>query len=94
MKRLIGYVESIDWKENTCRLRIPNIDGLEMMSYIDPAIAILRQRRTRNEDLQIADIPYHMQGLRIKDIVFCVDSEDESDKYTILGFYGGTSDGK
>ena len=28
MIRYIGYVESIDWEDNTCRVRIPNIDGL------------------------------------------------------------------
>lgn len=91
MKRYIGYVEEIDWETNTCKLRIPNVDGLDTLAYVDPTIAILRRLRTDKSNLQNADIPYHMQGLRLNDIVYCLDSESENDNYTIVGFYGGTN---
>lgn len=94
MKRYIGYVEEIDWNESTCKIRIPNVDGLEQLAYVDPAIALLRQIKTRNADLQEASIPYHLQGLRIHDIVYCLDSEDNCDNYTIVGFFGGNIDDK
>ena len=92
MKRYVGYVESIDWSTNTCKVRIPNVDGLAQLAYVDPAIALLRQVRTKNEDLEDADIPYHLQGLRIHDIVYCLDSEDEGDNYVIAGFFGSNID--
>lgn len=92
MKRYIGYVESIDWENNQCKVRVPNVDGLDKLSYVDLGIAVLRQVRTKNADLENASIPYHLQGLRVKDIVFLVDSEDENDDYTIVGFYGGVSE--
>jgi hypothetical protein len=89
MQRYVGYVEEIDWDSNTCKVRIPNRDGLETLAYIDPAMALLRQIRTNNEDLQDADIPYHLRGLRIKDVIYLVDSESENDNYTVMGFFGG-----
>lgn len=93
MKRYIGYVESIDWTENTCKLRIPNLDGLGVLAYVDPAIAMLRQLRTKTEDLIDADIPYHLQGLRIGDIVYCLlekTSGEQVSDCAIVGFFGGT----
>ena len=92
MKRYVGYVEEIDWDANMCKVRIPNIDGLQEISRIDPAMAILVQKKTQTADLEEADIPFHMQGLRIGDIVYCLDSEEENDTYTLVGFYGGTAD--
>lgn len=92
MKRYIGYVETIDWEHNTCKVRIPNLDGLDGLAYIDPAIAILRQNRTPVEDLEDASIPYHLQGLRVHDIVYCLESGEENDTYTIVGFYGGVAE--
>lgn len=92
MKRYIGYVEEIDWANNLCRVRIPNLDGLETLAYIDPVIALMRQNRTATQDLEEAAIPYHMQGLRLHDIVYCLESEEENDIYTLVGFYGGTAE--
>lgn len=89
MIRYVGYVEEINWEENTCKLRIPNRDGLDQLAYIDPAMALLRNLRTANAVLQDANIPYHLQGLRLKDIVYVLDPEDENDNLTILGFFGG-----
>lgn len=94
MKRYIGFVEEIDWSDSTCKLRIPNLDGLAQSAYADPAIALLRQIKTKNADLEVADIPYHLQGLRIHDIVYCLDSEDEGDNFTIVGFFGSNIDDK
>lgn len=90
MKRYVGYVEEIDWNTNSCKIRVPNVDGLNESAYIDPALMLLRQIRTATDALEIAEIPYHLQGLRIGDIVYCMDSEEEGDTYAILGFFGGT----
>lgn len=91
MKRYVGYVEEIDWDTNLCKVRIPNVDGLQEIARIDPAMAILVQKKTQTADLEEASIPFHMQGLRLGDIVYCLDSEEENDTYTLVGFYGGTS---
>ena len=89
MIRYIAYVESIDWKENTCRVRVPNLDGLGISAYQDPALRLLLPNRPKEKDLELADIPYHLQGLRVKDVVYVLDSEDPNDNLAIVGFYGG-----
>ena len=92
MRRYIAIVEEIDWTSNTCKVRVPNLDGLEKLASMDPGIAILRQMRTKTADLQTACIPYTLQGLRLQDIVYVLDSEDPNDNFTITGFYGGVSE--
>lgn len=89
MIRYIGYVESIDWEENTCRVRIPNLDGLGVSAYNTPYLRMLLPNRPDVESLAKADIPYHLQGLRVKDVVYVLDSGDETDNLAIVGFYGG-----
>lgn len=89
MIRYIAYVESIDWKDNTCKVRIPNIDGLGMSAYQDPALSLLLPNRPPTRDLEKADIPFHLQGLRVNDVVYVLDSEDPNDNLAIVGFYGG-----
>lgn len=89
MIRYIGYVESIDWEDNTCRVRIPNIDGLGKSSYNTPYLRALLPNRPEVESLNIADIPYHLQGLRVHDVVYLLDSEDANDNLAVIGFYGG-----
>lgn len=89
MIRYIGYVEEIDWKENTCKVRIPNLDGLGILEYKPDFMRLLLPNRPSTESLEDADIPYHMQGLRVHDVVYVLDSEDPNDKFTIVGFYGG-----
>jgi hypothetical protein len=92
MRRYIAIVEEINLVDSTCKVRVPNLDGLEKLASLDPGIAILRQMHTSTNDLQTAAVPYHLQGLRLKDIVFVLDSEDDNDNYTITGFYGGVSE--
>lgn len=89
MIRYVGYVEEIDWINNTCKVRIPNIDGFGVGDYSNPYIAQLLPNRPAVETLEDANIPYHLQGLRVHDIVYLIDSEDENDNLTIVGFYGG-----
>lgn len=89
MIRYIGYVESIDWEDNTCRVRIPNIDGLGKSSYNTPYLRALLPNRPEIESLNIANIPYHLQGLRVHDVVYLLDSEDANDNLSVIGFYGG-----
>ena len=89
MIRYIAYVESIDWKDNTCRVRVPNIDGLGISAYQDPALRLLLPNRAATAALEKADIPYHLQGLRVNDVVYVLDSEDPNDNLSIVGFYGG-----
>lgn len=89
MIRYIGYVESIDWEDNTCRIRIPNVDGLGMSAYGTPFMRDLLPNRAKTEHLEKADIPYHLQGLRVNDVVYVLDSEDPNDNFTVLGFFGG-----
>ncbi len=89
MIRYIGYVESIDWEDNTCRVRIPNIDGLGKSSYNTPYLRALLPNRPEVESLNIANIPYHLQGLRVHDVVYLLDSEDANDNLSVIGFYGG-----
>lgn len=89
MIRYIGYVEEIDWKGNTCKVRIPNLDGLGISEYKPDFMRLLLPNRPSTESLEDADIPYHMQGLRVHDVVYVLDSEDPNDKFTIVGFYGG-----
>ena len=90
MVRRIAYVESIDWSENECRVRVPNLDGFEESTYSDADIAALLQGRCSADQLEHADIPYHLQGLRVHDVVYVLDSEDSNDHLAIVGFYGGT----
>lgn len=90
MLRRIGYVEAIDWNENTAKIRIPNIDGFDESEYADPDLILLLQSRPSTTQLDTADIPYHLQGLRVKDVVYVLDSEDDGDHLAIVGFYGGT----
>lgn len=90
MIRYIGYVESIDWKNNTCKVRIPNIDGLGISAYKEPFMNMLLPNRPPTESLQDADIPFHLQGLRVNDVVYVLESEDSNDNFAIVGFYGGT----
>lgn len=90
MIRYIGYVESIDWEDNTCRVRIPNTDGLGKSAYSTPYLRALLPNRPDVESLQKADIPYHLQGLRVHDVVYLLDSGDENDNLSVIGFYGGT----
>lgn len=89
MIRRIGYVESIDWEDNTCRVRVPNLDGLGVAAYGVPFLRTLLPSRPDVESLEKADIPYHLQGLRVHDVVYVLDSEDPNDNLTIVGFYGG-----
>ena len=90
MQRRNAYVESIDWSENECTVRVPNLDGFDDAAYSDADIAVLLQGRCGTGQLEHADIPYHLQGLRVKDVVYVIDSEDENDHLAILGFFGGT----
>jgi hypothetical protein len=89
MIRRIGYVEQIDWEENTCKIRIPNLDGMAKDEYGSEYLRMLLPNRPEIEDLQDADIPYHMQGLRVHDVVYVLDSEEPNDNYVIVGFFGG-----
>lgn len=89
MIRYIGYVESIDWKDNTCKVRIPNVDGLGVSEYKTPFMRMLLPNRPPTESLEKADIPYHLQGLRVHDVVYVLDSEDPNDNFTVVGFFGG-----
>jgi hypothetical protein len=89
MIRYVGYVETIDWENNTCKVRIPNVDGLAVPEYGAPALRLLLPNRAKTEHLEDADIPYHLQGLRVGDVVYVLDAEDPNDKFTIVGFYGG-----
>lgn len=89
MIRYIGYVEEIDWEDNTCKVRIPNLDGLGISAYNNPLLRALLPNRPSTDDLKTADIPFHLQGLRLHDVVYVLDSEDANDKLAIVGFYGG-----
>ena len=89
MIRYVGYVESIDWEENTCKVRIPNLDGLGISAYKTDFMRNLLPNRPPTNALEDADIPFHLQGLRVKDVVYVLDSEDPNDRFTIVGFYGG-----
>lgn len=89
MIRYVGYVESIDWENNTCKVRIPNRDGLGQLAYASPFLRNLLPNRPDTDSLEDADIPYHLQGLRVKDVVYVLDSEDVNDNLTVVGFYGG-----
>ncbi len=89
MTRYVGYVESIDWKENTCKVRIPNLDGLGISAYQSPFLRNLLPNRPPTESLEDADIPFHLQGLRVGDVVYVLDSGDPNDRFAIVGFYGG-----
>lgn len=89
MIRYIGYVEEIDWEDNTCKVRIPNVDGLGIDEYKDDFMRTLLPSRPDVDSLEKADIPYHLQGLRVGDVVYVLDSEDPNDNYAITGFYGG-----
>lgn len=90
MIRYIGYVEKINWEDNTCYVRVPNVDGLGVAAYKPSFMRNLLPNRPHTESLEKADIPYHLQGLRVNDVVYILDSEDPNDNYTIVGFYGGT----
>lgn len=90
MERRIAYVESIDWAENECTVRVPNLDGFNDSAYSDADIAVLLQGRCLDTQLEHADIPYHLQGLRVKDVIYVLDSEDSNDHLVIVGFFGGT----
>lgn len=90
MKRRIGYVESIDYANNTCKVRVPSLDGFDENFYRDNDLMNLRIIRTQDENLQEADIPMTLQGLRKGDIVYCIDSDVQNDNYVILGFFGAT----
>lgn len=90
MKRRIGYVESLDFINNTCRLRIPSLDGFDENFYRDHNLMNLRIIRTPDSQLKNADIPMTLQGLRKGDVVYCIDSELVNENYVILGFFGGT----
>jgi len=89
MIRRIGYVEEINWKDNTCKVRIPNVDGMAKSEYGSEYLRMLLPNRPEIGDLMDADIPYHLQGLRVHDVVFLLDSEDANDNFTIVGFFGG-----
>lgn len=89
MIRYIGYVESIDWETNICKVRVPNIDGLGTSAYKPQFMSGLLPNRPPVEFLQDAEIPYHLQGLRVGDVVYVLESEDSNDNYAIVGFYGG-----
>lgn len=90
MIRRIAYVESIDWADNECLVRVPNLDGFDAGEYADADLAVLLQGRCGTAQLEHADIPYHLQGLRVKDVVYVLDSEDDNDHLAIVGFFGGT----
>lgn len=89
MIRYIGYVESIDWINNTCKVRIPNLDGFGVSAYNNPGMIDLLPNRPPTNDLEDADIPFHLQGLRVNDVVYVLESEDPNDNFAIVGFYGG-----
>lgn len=90
MIRRIAYVEEIDWVDNTCRVRIPNIDGLKESEYTSSMLSMLLPARPSVQELAEADIPYHLQGLRVGDVVYVLDSEDYNNNLTIVAFFGGT----
>lgn len=90
MKRYIGVIEEIDWKTNSCRVRIPSKDGIGILATTDIGFAIMNQLLTQTKQLQIGKIPFTLRGLRVKDIVLVIDSEDINDDYAVIGFYGGT----
>lgn len=90
MIRRIGYVEQIDWESNTCKLRVPNLDGMAVSEYGTEYLRMLLPNRPSVESLLDADIPYHMQGLRVHDVVYVLDSEEDNDNFAIIGFFGGT----
>lgn len=90
MKRYVGIVEEIDWKDSSCRVRIPSKDGLSILATTDIGFAVMNQLLTSTKQLQVSKIPFTLRGLRVKDIVLVLDSEDNNDDYTVVGFYGGT----
>ena len=90
MVRRIAYVVSIDWANNECTVRVPNLDGFNTDAYSDTDLASLLQGRCSDAQLEHADIPYHLQGLRLNDVVYVLDSEDENDHLAVVGFFGGT----
>jgi hypothetical protein len=65
MIRRIGYVEQINWDENTCKVRIPNLDGMAKDEYSSEYLRMLLPNRPEVEDLQDSDIPYHRQGKNV-----------------------------
>lgn len=90
MRRYIGYVERVDIKNNTCKIRVPNLDGFDAATCDRLGMGILRLTNTDTDGLRDADIPMHLQGIRVGDIVYCVDSGVANENYQLLGFFGGT----
>lgn len=90
MRRYIGYVEDLDIKANTCKIRVPNLDGFDADTYAQIGMSIMRITSTAIKDLREADIPMHLQGIQVGDIVYCLDSGDANENFQLMGFFGGT----
>lgn len=90
MKRYIGYVERIDVLNNTCKVRVPNRDGFDDHFYTESGLLRMQIIKTPTDALDDADLPISLQGIRVGDIVYCLDSEEPNENLTIIGFYGGT----
>lgn len=91
MKRYVAIVEQLDWDKNTCKIRVPNRDGFGEADYQINDIVILRQIRTATSNLQNAEIPRHLQGLRKGDVVLCIDAQSQNDNPIIVSYHGGTA---
>ena len=50
----------------------------------------MRITSTAVKDLREADIPMHLQGIQVGDIVYCLDSGDANENFQLMGFFGGT----
>lgn len=90
MRRYIGYVELLDVKANTCKVRIPNLDGFDAAMYGQLGLDIMQITSTPTQNLRDADIPLHLQGIQVGDIVYCLESGDANENLQLMGFFGGT----
>ena len=91
MERHIGIVDEIDWTTSKAKIRVPGRDGfLNADSYQVTDSLLMRQVRTATDNLQLADIPRHMQGIRVGDIVLCLDDGIQNSDMIMLGFFGGS----
>lgn len=90
MRRYIGYVERVDIANNTCQVRVPNLDGFDAETYNSLGLSRMVLTSTPTDNLRDADIPMHLQGIRVGDIVYCLDSEVANENFQLMGFFGGT----
>lgn len=89
MRRYVGIIEEIDWSINKAHVRIPNRDGFsEESTYQLPDLMNQQLKRTPTASLQHGDIPRHLQGLRVGDIVLCIDAEYVNDDLLIISYHG------